>query len=104
MIAVDSKQRVIEGKVSIEQLLLFSSVCGVGLDTVPIPGRMDTERVARVFSDVACMATRLSKPLSCRLFPVLDKEAGESANFDSPYLTDTRVLPLDMSVWRYEGK
>ena len=89
---------------SIEQLLLFSSVCGVGLDTVPIPGRFDTERVARIFSDVACMATRLQKPLSCRLFPVPEKEEGEDASFDSPYLTDTKVLPLTMSVWRCDSK
>jgi len=80
--------------VSIHQLLLYSSVCGVGLDTVPIPSNFDPDQVARMLLDVGTMAFRLDKPLSCRLFPVPGKEAGEETEFDSPYLVNTSVMEV----------
>jgi uncharacterized protein len=80
-----------EGEVDVYRLLLYSSVCGTGLDTVPLPGEMDEESIAELLLDVATLALRLSKPLSARLFPVPDKRPGEFTAFTSPYLTNTLV-------------
>lgn len=55
---------------TLRDLLTFSAVCGVGLDTVPIPGDTPSERIAAVFVEVAALAYRLDKPLSCRLLLV----------------------------------
>lgn len=84
-------QRWEEGLVSIEKLLLFSSVCGTGLDTIPLPGDMDDRTIANILCDVAALATRLHKPLSARLFPVPGKKRGERTTFTSPYLTNTTI-------------
>jgi uncharacterized protein len=80
-----------EGLVSTHQLLLYSAVCGTGLDTLPLPGDTDAEVIAHLLLDVATLALRLNKPLSARLFPVPGKKAGERTEFTSPYLTNTVV-------------
>jgi hypothetical protein len=78
-----------EGRLSIHELLLYSTVCGTGLDTVPLPGDTQAETLARLLLDVATLAWRLNKPLSARIFPVPGKRAGEYTAFRSPYLTNT---------------
>ncbi|MGH2508696.1 MAG: DUF711 family protein [Ktedonobacteraceae bacterium] len=82
-------QRWAEGRVSAHELLLYSTVCGTGLDTIPLPGDTAETEIAQLLLDVATLAWRLQKPLSARLFPVPGKRAGESTTFTSPYLTNT---------------
>ncbi len=84
-------RRWAEGLVNVHQLLLYSSVCGTGLDTIPLPGDIAPEEIAHLLLDVATMALRLNKPLSARLFPVPDKRGGEYTTFTSQYLTNTLI-------------
>ena len=78
-----------ESRVSAHELLLCSTVCGTGLDTIPLPGETAESEITRLLLDVATLAWRLQKPLSARLFPVPGKRAGETTTFTSPYLTNT---------------
>lgn len=87
-------ERCAEGQVSVAALLAYSAVCGTGLDTVPLPGDAPEERIAALLVDVATLAARLRKPLSARLFLVPGGRVGELTRFASPYLTNTRVMPL----------
>jgi uncharacterized protein (UPF0210 family) len=80
-----------EGLLNAHQLLLYSAVCGTGLDTLPLPGNIAEETIAHLLLDVATLALRLNKPLSARLFPVPGKNSGERTEFTSPYLTNTLV-------------
>ncbi|MDQ2716176.1 MAG: DUF711 family protein, partial [Chloroflexota bacterium] len=80
-----------EGQVSTHQLLLYSAVCGTGLDTIPLPGAMPSEAIAHLLLDVATLAVRWQKPLSARLFPVPGKQVGDRTTFTSPYLTNTLI-------------
>jgi uncharacterized protein (UPF0210 family) len=84
-------QRWEEGLVTTHELLLYSAVCGTGLDTVPLPGDIESKDIARLLCDVATLALRLNKPLSARLFPVPGKKSGQRTEFTSPYLTNTLV-------------
>jgi hypothetical protein len=84
-------QRWTEGLVNAHQLLLYSAVCGTGLDTVPLPGDSAAESIAYLLLDVATLAVRLQKPLSARLFPAPGKRVGEYTTFTSQYLTNTLV-------------
>jgi hypothetical protein len=86
--------RASAGLVSVSELLLYSAVCGTGLDTVPLPGDATPEQLAAIVLDVSALALALQKPLSCRLFPVPGKAAGERTEYDSPYLVNAAVLPL----------
>ena len=84
-------QRWEQGLVTTHELLLYSAVCGTGLDTVPLPGDTKSTDIARLLCDVATLALRLNKPLSARLFPVPGKKSGQRTEFTSPYLTNTLV-------------
>ncbi len=83
-----------EGYVNVQQLLLYSAVCGTGLDTIPLPGDCAAEAIAYLLLDVATLAVRLQKPLSARLFPAPGKRAGEWTTFTSPYLTNTKIRDI----------
>jgi uncharacterized protein (UPF0210 family) len=88
-------RRATEKRYGVRDLLLFSSVCGTGLDVVPIAGDTSTDVIERLLRDVAALSVRLRKPLSARLFVVPGKKAGEMASFDNPWLTACSVMPLD---------
>jgi uncharacterized protein (UPF0210 family) len=83
-----------EGKYSIDSLLAYSAVCGTGLDTVPLPGDVSEEQLARILGDVASLARKWNKPLSARLLPVHGKKAGERTEFDDPFLENAVIQPL----------
>ena len=87
-------QRWEEGLLSVHQLLLYSAVCGTGLDTIPLPSDMAVESIARLLLDVATLALRWYKPLSARLFPVPGKHVGEKTTFSSQYLTNTLIRDI----------
>ena len=87
-------QRASEGRFTMRDLLTFSAVCGVGLDTVPIPGDTSAEALAGVYQEVATLAFRLNKPLSCRVLPMHGKKAGDVTDVVSPYLCNTKVFAL----------
>jgi uncharacterized protein len=87
-------KRATEGRYGVQDLLLYSSVCGTGLDVVPLPGDTPVEVLARIVRDVATLSARLRKPLSARLFLIPGKTAGQMAHFDDPYLTDSAVMAV----------
>ena len=82
------------GYFNLDSLLLYSAVCGTGLDTIPIPGDASTSQLAAILTDVAALSTQLAKPLSVRLFPVPGCNANCITEFDSPYLTNTTVMQI----------
>ena len=86
--------RSITGSLSIKDLLLYSAVCGTGLDTVPLPGNATTEQISCVLLDIAALSTRLNKPLTARLMPIPGKKAGDLTEFDFDYFSNGRILEL----------
>jgi uncharacterized protein (UPF0210 family) len=87
-------ERWAEGTYSIDSLLAYSSVCGTGLDTVPLPGDVSLEQMERILSDVASLATKWGKPLSARLQPVPGKKPGDRTEFEDPFLFNTTIHPV----------
>lgn len=90
-------QRAAEGTFTVNDLLLYSAVCGTGLDTIPLPGDVSVEALAAVLLDVAALALRLNKPLTARLMPIPGKQAGDEVKFDFEFFAPSRVLPLKSS-------
>jgi uncharacterized protein (UPF0210 family) len=87
-------QRWAEGTYNVDSLLAYSSVCGTGLDTIPLPGEISLEQMERIYSDVASLATKWNKPLSARLQPIPGKKAGDRTAFEDPYLFNTMLHAL----------
>jgi uncharacterized protein (UPF0210 family) len=84
-------QRWADGTITTDALLAYSAVCGTGLDTIPYPGDISVDQLARIFGDVASLAWKWHKPLSARLQPVAGKRAGDLTQFDGPFLFNTKL-------------
>jgi uncharacterized protein (UPF0210 family) len=87
--------RSIDETLSIKDLLMFSAVCGTGLDTVPIPGSTSIAQIEALLLDIAALSSRLNKPLTARLMPIPGKETGELTSFEFEYFSNGRVLAID---------
>jgi len=88
-------KRAAEGTLTIKDLLMYSAVCGTGLDTVPLPGDTTAEQLSAILLDLAALAQRLEKPLTARLMPVPGKAAGDRTDFDFAFFANSRVLALE---------
>jgi len=88
-------QRAAEGTLTIKDALLYSAVCGSGLDTIPLPGDTTAEQITPLLLDLCALSLRLDKPLTARLMPVPGKKAGDETNFDFGFFANSRVMALD---------
>jgi len=86
--------RAAEGSLSVTELLMFSAVCGAGLDVIPLPGDTTPEEIYPILLDLGALALRLNKPLTARLMPIPGKKAGDPTTFNFGYFANSRVMPL----------
>jgi uncharacterized protein (UPF0210 family) len=88
-------RRASESPPSIQELLLYSAVCGTGLDTLPVPGSIDEAALAGIYLDVAALSVALNdKPLTARLLPVPGALAGDPTSYTFDFFANSRVLPV----------
>jgi uncharacterized protein len=85
-------QRSAEGLFTLDSLLLYSTVCGTGLDTIPLPGDVSVDELAAILLDVATLALIADKPLTARLMPIPGKAAGDMTDFSFSYFANARIL------------
>src|SRR5579864_7596712 len=83
-----------EGRLSLNSLLLDSSVCATGLDVIPMPGDTTEAQLEPILEDVASLAYKWHKPLAARLLPVKGKKAGEQTEFQDPFLVNAMIRPV----------
>jgi uncharacterized protein (UPF0210 family) len=88
-------KRAAEGILTIKDVLLYSAVCGTGLDTIPLPGNTTAEQLVPLLLDLCALALRLDKPLTARLMPVPGKKAGDETSFDFGFFANSKVMALD---------
>lgn len=84
----------VDSNYDIRSLLTYSAVCGIGLDTVPIPGDTSIDKISALMRDTGTLAYRLNKPLTVRLFPVPGLKAGDMTVFESDDLCNCAVLAV----------
>ena len=75
------------------RLLAISSVCGVGLDTIPVPD-CDAKKLASLILDVSSLSFRYEKSLSCRLLICPGSKEGEQTCFNSPYMCECKIFDI----------
>ena len=83
---------VSKNKCDIRTLLSNSAVCGIGLDTVPIPGNTSIKKISALMRDTGTYANRLNKPLTVRLFPYPGLKAGQKTAYESDDLCNCKIL------------
>jgi uncharacterized protein (UPF0210 family) len=83
-----------EGKFNLDSILAYSAVCAGGVDTLPLPGNVSEDEIARILGDVAWLAYRWNKPLGARLLPAPGKRIGDQTDFSGGILVKTTIQPL----------
>ena len=87
----------IQGILSIESLLLYSTVCGCGIDMLPLPGDVFTETIASLICDVITLSYKLNKPLGIRVLPIPGKFSNDKTNFNHDFLSDMKIFNIQGS-------
>lgn len=80
---------------TLEKLMNFSSVCGCGIDMVPLAGGIFSEEIANIVFDVASLALCLNKPLGVRVLPIPMKESNEMTDFNHDFIVNTRIFAAE---------
>lgn len=88
-------RRAAEGTLTVKDALLYSAVCGTGLDTIPLPGDVTADQLTPLLLDLCALSLRLDKPLTARLMPIPGKQAGDLTAFDFAFFANSRVMALD---------
>src|SRR5215470_11297457 len=83
-----------EGTFTLDSILAYSAVCAGGVDTLPLPGDVSEDVIAKILGDVAWLAYRWNKPLAARLLPAPGKRVGEQTEFSGGILVKTTIQPL----------
>jgi len=83
-----------QGMYNLSNLLLYSSVCGTGLDTIPLPGDVSEEKLLALLLDIASLSIALKKPLSARLMPVPGKRVGDMTDYDFEYFVNSKIMKI----------
>jgi uncharacterized protein len=79
---------------SLDGLMALSSMCGCGIDMVPVPGASFPEEIAALIMDIAAMSLSLKKPLGVRVLPIPGGMANEHTEFNFDFLCDSRIVGL----------
>lgn len=87
--------RAAEGTLTVKDVLLYSAVCGTGLDTIPLPGDTTSDQLVPLLLDLGALALRLDKPLTARLMPIPGRKAGDKTDFDFAFFAPSRVMELE---------
>ncbi len=83
-----------EGTFNISNLLLYSAVCGTGLDCIPLPGDVSEKKLYALLLDIASLSIKLNKPLSARLMLVPNKRAGDMTQYKFKYFVNSKIMRI----------
>jgi len=88
--------------ITLEQLISLSTMCGCGVDMVPVYGGITNEEMMSIFLEVAGISNRLQKPLGVRLLPIpkCRRGAAQFTRFhsDADFISNTKVINLNLNL------
>ena len=97
-----------ERGVSLEQMTALATMCGCGLDMVPVSGDITTAEVFGCCMDIAAISCKYDKPLGVRLLPIpgttRSERATTSISGNADFIANTRVVPLDVNLLPQAGE
>ena len=92
MVAWPGRVRVwSQGTFNLDSILAYSAVCAGGVDTLPLPGNVSEDEIARILGEVAWLTYRWNKPLGARLLPAPGKRIGDRTDFSGGILVKTTI-------------
>ncbi|MBY9019875.1 MAG: DUF711 family protein [Candidatus Lokiarchaeota archaeon] len=83
-----------ENNFNLDTLLLYATMCGTGLDCVPLPGDITEKELFFILLDLCTISLNLNKPLTARLMPIPERKAGDIVDFDFEYFASSKVMKI----------
>lgn len=80
--------------VNIDSLLAYSTMCGCGLDMIPVSGNISEKKLVALLFEIYSISKKLKKPLGYRILPIPQKKNSEMTEFDHPFLANTKILKI----------
>ncbi len=91
--------------VKLEHLVAMSTMCGCGLDMIPIYSDTAIEEMVNLMLELAAVSNRLDKPLGIRLLPIPNTYKGKiyytRFSEDADFVANTRLVDLGKNVIEY---
>lgn len=97
-----------EKGINLDELIKLSTMCGCGVDMVPVSDDITIEELLSIFLDVYAISTRLNKPLGIRILPIplARKNMIKYTNFsdEADFICNTKVLRTNGNILHSIGK
>ena len=78
---------------SLRQMVSLSTMCGCGVDMVPIHRDTDIQSICTILMEIGCISSRLNKPLGVRLLPIRpNADERTNINEDKDFIVNTRLV------------
>ena len=94
--------------ISLDDLIKVSTMCGCGVDMVPLPCDLSVRELLTIFIEVYTISTRLHKPLGIRVLPIPNTHHNQIAytdlNDDADFIANTRVLNPDINILNFYNR
>lgn len=91
-----------EKHITLEDLIKVSTMCGCGVDMVPVPDDITLNELYTILLEVYTISTRLHKPLGIRLLPIPYSKRNRiqytNISDDADFIANTRILDLNLNI------
>lgn len=88
--------------VTLYQMISLSTMCGCGLDMVPLYGEVKDEELMTIYMEVAAISCRLKKPLGVRILPIQNCKRGSTIyttfHDDPDFISNTKVVTPNLNL------
>lgn len=89
--------------VTLEQMITLSTMCGCGVDMIPVYGKMTNEEFMSVYLEIIGISSRLNrKPLGIRILPIPNCKRGNNSytcfTDDSDFIANTKVVTPSLNL------
>lgn len=82
-----------EEGMSIDKMIAMSTMCGCGVDMVPVDKDTAYDTLRTILLETACVSSRLNKPLGVRILPVRPNAEGMTEiGSDDDFIVNTRIV------------
>ena len=92
-----------ENNFNLDTLLLYATMCGTGLDCVPLPGDVTEKELFYILLDLCTVSLNLNKPLTVRLMPIPGRNAGDDVDFDFEYFASSKIMKIKRLTQQIEN-
>lgn len=80
---------------SMDRMIALSTMCGCGVDMVPIYANVPDSMIRTILMEVSCISSRLNKPLGVRLLTIENCSDGRThIDEDQDFIVNTKIVPV----------